>query len=210
MLPNLRNLITTLVLVFLLSACSGRNVFESACDVGNCKLQGSHSYDGGNDTYTLTGAGTNIWGQSDEFYMVWKKVSGDFTISARIAFDGKGVHAHRKMGLMVRESLLPGARYADVAVHGDGLTSLQYRREKDDLTLEIKSEQQFPDHIVLERKGETILMKTGTGVYPELPDANLELNLPQECYVGLFICSHDPEALETGYFSDVNLKQVVK
>ena len=206
MLPYSRNLIPTLLLVFLLSACSGRSAFEGACDVGNCILQGSHSYDREKDIYKLTGSGTNMWGQSDEFYMVWKKASGDFTISAKIAFEGKGVHAHRKMGLIVRESLLPGARYADVAVHGDGLTSLQYRREKDNLTQEMKSDQRFPDHIVLERKGETILMKTGTGVYPELPDAKLEINLPQECYVGLFICSHDPEVLETGYFSDVKIK----
>ena len=205
MLQYSRNLITALF-IFLLSACSDSNVFEGACDVGDCKLQGSHSYDREKDIYTLTGAGTNMWGQSDEFYMVWKKVSGDFTISTKISFEGEGINAHRKMGLIIRESLQPGAKYADVAIHGDGLTSLQYRPEKDALTQEIKSEQSFPDHIVLERVGETILMKTGTGAYPELPDAKLELHLPQECYVGLFICSHDPEALETGYFSDVKLK----
>ena len=205
MLQYSRNLTTALVLVFMLSACSNSSMFDDACDVGNCKLQGSYSYNKEKGIYALSGAGTNMWGQSDEFYMVWKKVSGDLTISARIAFEGEGVNAHRKMGLIIRESLQPGAKYADVAVHGDGLTSLQYRREKDDITQEIKSDQRFPDHIVLERLGDTILMKTGTGVSAS-PDTKLVLNLPQECYVGLFICSHDPEVLETGYFSDVELR----
>ncbi len=34
---------------------------------------------------------------------------------------------HRKAALMIRQSLEPDAAYADVALHGDGLTSLQFR-----------------------------------------------------------------------------------
>ena len=192
--------------LLLLVACSGTPVFENACDVGNCKLSGSFAYDKDKDVYTLTGAGTNMWERSDEFFMVWKEVSGDFTLSARIVFEGKGVNAHRKMGLIIRESLEADAKYADAAIHGDGLTSLQYRREKGDITKEIKSDNQMPDHIVLQRAGNVIRMKTGTGRYPDQPDATLELALPQKCYVGLFICSHEADVSETGYFSDVRLE----
>lgn len=195
-----------MLLSFLLTACSRTYMFEDACDIGECKLPGSFVYDKDKDVYTLTGAGTNMWGQSDEFYMVWKEVSGDFKISARITFEGEGVNAHRKMGLIIRESLQPDAKYADVAVHGDGLTSLQFRREKGDITQEIKSGGQMPDHIILERIGDVVVMKTGIGRYPEQPDATLELAMPQKCYVGLFICSHDPDVLETGYFSDVKIE----
>jgi hypothetical protein len=39
--------------------------------------------------------------------------------------------AHRKAALMIRQSLDPGAAYADVALHGDGLTSLQSRATAD-------------------------------------------------------------------------------
>ena len=188
----------------LLTACSVTPIFENACDVGNCKLAGKFVYD--KDVYTLTGAGTNMWERSDEFFMVWKEVAGDFTLSARIAFEGEGINAHRKIGLIIRESLEADAKYADVAVHGDGLTSLQYRQEKGDITREIKSDNQMPDHIVLQRVGNAIMMKTGIGRYPEQPDATLELVMPHKCYVGLFICSHDADVLETGYFSDVRLE----
>jgi len=194
-----------LALLFLF-ACSGTPIFENASDVGNCKLPGNFVYDKDKDVYTLTGAGFNLWEQSDEFFMVWKEVSGDFTLSAQIAFEGAGVNAHRKMGLIIRESLDADAKYADVAVHGDGLTSLQYRREKGDITREIKSDNQMPDHIVLERAGDKIIMKTGIARYPNQPDATLELVMPQNCYVGLFICSHETDVSETGYFSDVKLE----
>jgi len=191
--------------LLLLVACSGAAVFENSGDVGNCKLAGSFVFDKDKDLYTLTGAGTNMWERSDEFFMVWKEVSGDFTISARIAFEGEGVNEHRKMGLIIRESLEADAKYADVAVHGDGLTSLQYRREKGDITRELKSDNLMPDHIILERAGNKIIMKTGVGRYAAQPDATLELEMPQKCYVGLFVCSHEADVLETGYFSDVRL-----
>jgi hypothetical protein len=199
-----------LSLLFLLTTCSGTYIFKDACDVGNCKLPGNFTYDKNKDVYTLTGAGTNMWAQADEFFMVWKEVSGDFNISAKIAFEGKGVNAHRKMGLMIRESLQPDAPYADVAVHGDGLTSLQYRSEKGGTTQEFKSENQMPDHIILERTGNKIFMKTGVGKYSDQPDATLELALPQKCFVGLFICSHESDVLETGYFSEVRLEKKKK
>ena len=201
---KVKNLI--ILVLLLLTACSGKQIFENAYNVGNCMLKGNFVYDNSRDVYTLTGAGVNMWEQRDEFFMVWKEVTGDFTLSAQIAFEGEGVNAHRKMGLIFRESLEADAKYADVAVHGDGLTSLQYRLEKGDITREIKSENQMPDHIVLERAGNKITMKTGTGSYPEQPDAVLELAMPQKCYVGLFICSHDADVLETGHFSNVKLE----
>ena len=194
-----------LMILFVLAACSATPIFENSGDVGNCKLTGSFVYDKDKDVYALTGAGTNMWERSDEFFMVWKEVSGDFTLSARIAFEGEGVNEHRKMGFIIRESLEADAKYADVAIHGDGLTSLQYRMDKGDITREIKSDMQMPDHIVLERVGNKILMKTGIGRYSEQPDAILELVMPQKCYVGMFICSHDADVSETGYFSDVRL-----
>ena len=195
----------SLFLLFLLASCTETHTFTDACDVGDCKLPGSFVYDKSKDVYTLTGAGANMWARTDEFFMVWKEISGDFTISARIAFEGEGVNAHRKMGLIIRTSLEPDAQYADVAVHGDGLTSLQYRREKGATTEELVSDNKMPDHIILERKGNKISMKTGIGRYSEQPDATLVLDFPQKCYVGLFICSHEVDVLETGYFSEVRL-----
>ena len=196
----------SLFVLFLLVSCSETQIFKNADDVGNCKLKGSFVYDERKDMYTLTGAGNNMWAQTDEFFMVWKEVSGDFTLSAQIAFEGEGVNAHRKMGLIIRESLQPDAKYADVAVHGDGLTSLQYRREKSGTTEEFISANTMPDHIILERKGNKISMKTGTGRYSEHTDATLELDFPQKCYVGLFICSHEADVLETGHFLNVSIK----
>ena len=133
--------------------------FMQTTDIGNPKLKGSTKYDAAAQVYTLTGSGLNIWAKTDEFHFASVKLSGDFILTTFCQFVGKGVVLHRKMGLMIRENLEGGARYADAAVHGDGLTSLQYRPKENNETLEIKAVLTAPDVIQLERKGDTIIMR---------------------------------------------------
>jgi TolB protein len=74
----------------------------------------------------VTGGGANIWARSDEFHLVWRRLSGDVALSATLRFakaDGAG---HRKIGLMIRQSLVADAPYVDAMAHGDGLTALQF------------------------------------------------------------------------------------
>ena len=80
--------------------------------------------------YTVTGSGNNMWMTGDEFQFAWKKMSGDISITANITFYGLGGNAHRKAVLMIRQSLDGDSVYVDAALHGNGLTALQYREEK--------------------------------------------------------------------------------
>jgi hypothetical protein len=195
---------------FLLQpACfSQEAVFTSKANVGNVKLPGSMQYDRATGVYTLTGAGVNMWGTSDEFFMVWKQLSGDFTLSAKIAFEGEGVDPHRKMGLIIRQSFEGGSVYADIAVHGDGLTSLQYRRNRYAETEERVSSRKAPNYVLLQRRGNKITVKTDFDKCPDASadaDAEVTIDLPPDCYVGLFVCSHNPDVIETARFSMVEL-----
>src|SRR5580704_13013739 len=97
------------------------------CDVGTVLHPGSANFDAEHGTYTLTGSGENMWLAADAFQFAWKKVSGDVAVQANIAFVGPGKNEHRKAVLMIRQSLDADSVYADLALHGTGLTSLQYR-----------------------------------------------------------------------------------
>ena len=205
---SLTGLILTFIFGFFMNCSSGGNIFEGADDVGNPKLKGSLQYDKSSDSYTLTGAGTNMWATDDEFFMVWRKETGDFSLAARIAFVGEGVNAHRKLGLIIRESLQGNARYADVCVHGDGLTSLQYRDNTGGATKEVVAPHKAPDYIKLERVGKKIIMKTANGKYPDAVTGEIELDFPGTVYIGLFVCSHEADVLETAVFSDVEYKSI--
>lgn len=186
-------------------------LFTGAGDVGTVKIPGHSRYLGSTRTYTLTGSGKNLWENEDACYFVWKKVSGDFDISGELSFEGSGVDPHRKIGFMIRESLDASSRYADIAIHGDGLTSLQYRASTGGETAEVKSAKTSKGNVQarFSRRGNIFSIGTGSDGTPEgVDDAELVLDLPQECYLGIFICSHNEDVDEMAYFKDVHLNEV--
>src|SRR5260370_18469553 len=100
-------------------------VFESHSDVGAVLHPGSVEYDAAKRSYTIAGSGENMWLGSDAFQFVWKKMSGDLTLTADISFLGKGANEHPKAVLMIRQSLDADSPYPDAALHGTRFTSLQ-------------------------------------------------------------------------------------
>lgn len=183
---------------------------DSSSDVGAPKLRGSATYDAATQEYTLTGAGVNMWGTRDEFHFAWKKMKGDFILQTRVAFVGQGKDPHRKAGLIVRSSFDADSPYADVALHGDGLTSLQYRKTKAAETEEVASTIKGPDMLQLERKGTTYTMSVARFGEPFTVAEVKDLALGDDLYVGLFVCSHDPAVVEKAVFQNVRVIRPVK
>jgi len=180
-------------------------VFTKSTDVGNPKLKGSTQYDASRQVYTLAGSGLNIWAKTDEFHFASVMLNGDFILTTFCKLEGKGVVLHRKMGLMVREDLTPGSRYADAAIHGDGLTSLQYRIKENDETLEIKAVLTAPDVIQLERKGDTIIMRAAKTGNPFTETGRTFIAFNKPVYAGLFVCSHDTAVIEKAKFHNFRI-----
>ena len=85
-------------------------------------------------------------------------MSGDLTLASDIHWIGTGGNPHRKACLIIRQTLDPDSPYADAALHGDGLTSLQYRETPGGLTREIQSNVSGPVRLRLEKRGEYISM----------------------------------------------------
>ena len=131
--------------------------FDGHGDVGSPKIAGSATYNAVSQEYALAAGGVNMWAQRDEFQFAWKRMTGDFILQARVELLGKGVEPHRKAGWMIRPSQEADAPYVDGVVHGDGLTSLQFRRTKGAITEQKEMTIKGPDVIQLERKGGTYI-----------------------------------------------------
>src|ERR1700686_4979700 len=121
-------------------AADSPGVFESTSDIGPAPKKGSVEFSAGNGEYSVTGAGGDIWGTADGFYYVWKKGQGDVALTGEVGFVGAGAMAHRKAALMIRQTLDPDSAYADAVVHGDGLTSLQFRPSAGAMSQEVREE----------------------------------------------------------------------
>jgi TolB protein len=178
--------------------------FETHEDVGDPKLKGSGVYDAQEQTYTLSGAGANMWATKDQFHFAFKKIKGDFIIKATIQFIGKGTDPHRKIGIMARERLTTDSRYADGCVHGDDLTSLQYREADSDSTGQVVVSSFHPTEIEFERSGNTFTFSAAT-FGENYKTVTKELSMAKEAYVGLFICSHREDVVEKAVFSNVRI-----
>lgn len=181
--------------------------FEGQNDVGTSIRQGSGSYNAALSEYTLSGSGANMWGKEDAFHFVWRRWSGDVTLTANVKILTRGGNPHRKAGLIIRQGLGPADAYADAVVHGVGLTALQYRVKPGATTLEVRSPVMFPKTIRLERRGNTftLFMAGADGKFTRAGSATVKLHDP--VYIGLAVCAHDPDALVTADFGHVQVSR---
>jgi len=183
-------------------------IFEGATDVGVTPRAGFSEHFESSHKYRVTGGGANIWGAADAFQFVWRRISGDVTLTADIAFEGAGVNAHRKAVLMVRQDLTADSAYADAALHGDGLTSLQYREAAGGETREAKSELKGPVRLRLERRGNQFRLFAGPADGELKPAGPVTVVLRDPVYAGIGVSSHDAGVLETATFANLDLQTV--
>jgi TolB protein len=180
-------------------------VFQNHEDVGSVLHPGSVEYDASRRTYTVAGSGDNMWLSNDDFQFAWKKVSGDVTLTADISFLGAGGNPHRKAVLMIRQSLDADSVYADVALHGVGLTSLQFRDGKGASTHEVQANISAPKRLRIEKRGDYFYMLLG-GDRLQVAAGSPRIPLPDPFYVGIGVCSHDKDVVEKAVFSNVDLQ----
>lgn len=188
-------------------------LFTDQTDIGKPSSLGTGSaeYDAKEKAYVVSGGGENMWGVADHFHYVYKKMSGDFNVTATIEFVGTRPATgtpdpHRKACLVIRQTLDSDAVYADAAAHGSGLTSLQWRDAKGGVTHEVQSDAIGPRRLRLEKRGNYVSMSiaaAGEELHPAGGAARIEFT--GEFYVGLAVSAHSTARIETVKFSDVEI-----
>ena len=201
------NLITLILSISLSIHAQQMFTKYSGQDIGNPKLKGSFQFDEKTQKFIVSGAGYNLWFERDEFYFVSQEMTGDFIISANLKFIGEGTELHRKIGLMIRNSNKENAVYMDGAVHGDGLTSLQYREKEGAETLEKAAEKkEIPDVVQIERKGNEFIFRTSKDGNPWSEVGRVSLDMEAKVLTGMFIGSHNVDVLEKAEFWNVRIE----
>jgi len=206
--------IVFVIAIFIVAAGAGLaqndelGIFTSQGSVGQMPPGSAAHYDAAKGEYRITGGGANVWGTADAFYFVWKKASGDLTLTADVQWVGTSSAEHRKAMLMIRQSLDPGSAYADAVSHGNGLTSLQFRGAANEQTYQVITQVEGTVRLRIERKGSRFTMYAGK------PNEELKMVGPVEyvglqdpVYVGLGVCSHVATTLETAIFSNVKIEE---
>jgi hypothetical protein len=198
-------------------------IFEGQSDVGSALVPGSASYDAATGAYTIHSAGYNVWYTRDEFRYLWKKMSGDVSLAADIAFPDPKGYGDRKAVLVIRQSLDDDAKEVVVALHGAGMIQLAQRPEKDvrvkDMEYRIGGRGRpggaSPDSLVtvnaqrigVEKRGDQFSLWVsleGEPMHEFGPPIELHFDAP--FYVGIGFCSHLPTTVDAAVLSKVVLE----
>ncbi len=179
--------------------------FDNHLDIGNCKTPGFAYYQETDQTYIIGGSGENMWFVKDQFHYLWTSLQGDFILRAEIDFVGKGVDPHRKAGWIIKNDLNSDTPHVNACTHGDGLTSLQYRKEIRANTEEVISQDSLPTVIQLERKGNDFIMATAKFGEPFTTVKVTNNAIKNQVYAGLYVCSHNPDVVEAVTFKNVRI-----
>jgi hypothetical protein len=198
-------------------------VFQGQSDIGGALVPGSASFEAATGQYTINSAGYNIWYTRDEFRYLWKKMSGDVSLAADIAFPDPKGYGDRKAVLIIRQDLDDDSKEAIVALHGLGMIHLAQRAEKGvrirDMEYRIGGRGRpggdSPDSLVnvmakrigIEKRGDSFALFVsleGEPMHQFGPP--IQLNIDGPFYVGIGFCSHLPDKSDTAVLSNVILE----
>jgi len=199
-------------------------IFEGQSDVGTAIVPGSASFDAATGKYTITSAGYNIWYYRDEFRFLWKRLSGDVSLAADIAYPDPNGYGDRKAVLVIRQDLDDDSPEIVVAPHGAGMIQLAQRPTRGarvtDIEFRVGSRGgrpggNTPDSLVgimakrvgLEKRGDSYTLYVSLDGEPMHQfGAPITQKIDAPFYVGIGFCSHLPDTVDTAVVSNVVLE----
>ena len=199
-------------------------IFEGQSDVGTAVVPGSASFDAATGKYTITSAGYNIWYYRDEFRFLWKRMSGDVSLAADIAYPDPNGYGDRKAVLVIRQDLDDDSPQVVVAPHGAGMIQLAQRPTRGarvtDIEFRVGSRGarpggNTPDSLVpimarrvgLEKRGDSYALYVSLDGEPMHQfGAPITQKIDAPFYVGIGFCSHLPDTVDTAVVSNVVLE----
>jgi hypothetical protein len=177
----------------------------SCADIGSPALAGSQSQSGG--TWTIQGAGGDIWSTSDQFHFVWQALSANGSIRAHITSQ-TNASPWSKAGVMLRQSSDPASAYYAVFVTpGNGIV-VQYRATQGGNAQQSATlSGTVPAYLAIGRSGNSYTAYTssnGTNWTP-VAGSSVTLSTSGPVLAGMAVTSHNTGALSTATFDTVSV-----
>jgi regulation of enolase protein 1 (concanavalin A-like superfamily) len=173
-------------------------------DIGSPAKAGSASASAG--TFTVAGAGADVWATSDQFQFVYQPLQGDVEVLARVdSLQNTNVWA--KAGVMIRESLNANSRHAFMlATPGSGW-AFQSRLETGGTSYTQPGPTgTAPGWVRLVREGNLFSAYHSTNGTSWTLVATDTIAMASTVYVGLAVTSHNTSATAAASFSNVTAR----
>jgi len=164
---------------------------------------GKMTYDDANDTYTVHGAGNEIWDPSDQFHFAYHKLNRDGSVTARID-SVEPIDDWTVAGLMIRDTTAPDSAYAAILITPENRVCMYYRSEAGGNTDSVETDPDaitLPHWIKLIRQGKTFKAqhsndgKTWKDLKGSSAGIEIEIEMDGVAHVGLAVCSEAGPAI---------------
>jgi hypothetical protein len=178
-------------------------------DIGNPTLAGSQSNSQNGGTWTIQGAGGDIWGTSDQFHFVSQSLAGDGSVSVRIVSQ-TNTDGWAKGGVMLRQSNNPGSMYYGAFMTPSNGIVLQYRAAQGYNAQQLHAfTGTVPAYLMVARSGNTYTAYTSSdgNTWAPVVGSSITLNMSGQILVGLAVTSHNAGVLGTVTFDTVSISR---
>ncbi len=163
--------------------------------------------DQGGNAFTVVSTGSDIWNNGDQFRFVYKTLSGNGSITAKVESLTRS-DAWSKAGVMIRESLDAGSKHASVVVTPDNNCSQQYRNATSGASASTDwtgAAVKAPYWVRVTRTGSSFKTETSPdGKTWKALGNDQNITMTANVYIGLCVTSHNPAAYSTAEFSNVS------
>ncbi len=167
--------------------------------------------DEGNGAFTVGASGHDIWDAGDDFRMVYQRLNGNGSILVQVD-SLQNTNGWAKAGVMIRESLDPGSKFADVIVSPANGVRFQARTitgvdavSDSSVATPEQIALRAPVWVKLERTGDTFsgfYSADGT-TWTAMAWNPQTITMTGTVYIGLCVTSHTSTAATTAEFSGV-------
>jgi len=172
-------------------------------DIGATAAAGNAGVRG--QTFIVTGSGSDVWDNADEFHFVYQEISGDLEIQARV-ISLTATDPWAKAGVMIRNTLDANSSHAMMVMSAANGLAFQRRTSTGGSSSHTAgTNTNAPYWVRLTRSGSRLT------AYESQTGANwaqvgtVTISMPDPVYVGLMVTAHNDGALCEARFEDVKL-----
>lgn len=172
----------------------------------------SGSYTETSGTYSISSAGGHVWGTEDKFHYIYRPLTGDGTIVAKVASLSHSTNPMAKAGVMIRERLTSESKMAQMTLGYSTVTPTETtnsmfmaRSGPDSSVNQTQANGNIGEWVRLVRSGSTITGYRSTDGSSWTEVGSKEIDMADEIYIGIFATANNDSSTCSASISDVSI-----
>jgi hypothetical protein len=171
-------------------------------DVGHVGTAGDATYEEATGTFSVNGAGSDIWGTADSFRIVSQQLAGDSLVAARVVSE-QNTNSFAKAGVTMGADSADGARVIlDVKPDG-GVEFMARSADGASMAFIAGASASFPIWLRLTRDGNNFTGEISSDGQTWTSIGSIPVTMPAKIAGGFAVTSHAPGVLNLALFDNI-------